>query len=82
MTVWWPSAPVTAHAARFLEAAVTAGLNVLVSGGAQAGNTTVVGCLGSAAGSGATLRLTGVVGTGGAPRGRWACLISCVRGVA
>ncbi|MCU1612636.1 MAG: Type secretion system protein, partial [Frankiales bacterium] len=31
---------VTAQAARFLEAAVASGLNVLVSGGTQAGKTT------------------------------------------
>jgi pilus assembly protein CpaF len=34
----------TAQAARFLEAAVAAGLNVLVSGGTQAGKTTLVEC--------------------------------------
>jgi pilus assembly protein CpaF len=32
---------VTAQAARFLEAAVASGLNVLVSGGTQAGNPTI-----------------------------------------
>jgi pilus assembly protein CpaF len=32
----------TAQAARFLEAAVAAGLNVLVSGGTQAGKTTLL----------------------------------------
>jgi Flp pilus assembly CpaF family ATPase len=32
---------ITAHAARFLEAAVASGLNVLVSGGTQAGKTTL-----------------------------------------
>ena len=32
----------TAHAARFLDAAVLSGLNVLVSGGTQAGKTTSV----------------------------------------
>jgi pilus assembly protein CpaF len=35
----------TAQAARFLEAAVTSGLNVLVSGGTQAGKTTLLNCL-------------------------------------
>ena len=35
-------------AARFLEAAVVAGLNIVVSGGTQAGKTTMLNCLGSA----------------------------------
>src|SRR3954454_24319386 len=35
----------TSQAARFLEAAVAAGLNVLVSGGTQAGKTTLLNCL-------------------------------------
>src|SRR6195952_3575527 len=35
----------TAHAARFLEAAVVAGLNVIVSGGTQAGKTTLLNTL-------------------------------------
>ncbi|HMM93985.1 ATPase, T2SS/T4P/T4SS family [Phycicoccus sp.] len=38
----------SAQAARFLGAAVTAGLNVLVSGGTQAGKTTLLNCLASA----------------------------------
>ncbi len=38
----------TAQAARFLHAAVVAGLNVLVAGGTQAGKTTLLNCLGSA----------------------------------
>jgi pilus assembly protein CpaF len=32
----------TQHAARFLEASVVAGLNIVVSGGTQAGKTTIV----------------------------------------
>src|SRR5436190_18506258 len=38
----------TTHAARFLEAAVVAGLNVLVAGGTQAGKTTLLNCLAAA----------------------------------
>src|SRR5918992_2933645 len=38
----------TAQAARFLEAAVASGLNVLVSGGTQAGKTTLLNCLSAA----------------------------------
>jgi pilus assembly protein CpaF len=39
---------VTSHAAAFLDAAVRAGLNVLVSGGTQAGKTTLLNCLAAA----------------------------------
>jgi len=35
----------TPHAARFLEAAVLAGLNIIVSGGTQTGKTTLLNCL-------------------------------------
>lgn len=35
----------TPHAARFLEAAVVSGLNMLVAGGTQAGKTTLLNCL-------------------------------------
>ncbi|MEO8105953.1 MAG: ATPase, T2SS/T4P/T4SS family [Actinomycetes bacterium] len=35
----------TAHAARFLDACVVAGLNIIVSGGTQAGKTTLLNCL-------------------------------------
>jgi pilus assembly protein CpaF len=38
----------TAHAAAFLRAAVQAGLNIVVSGGTQAGKTTMLNCLASA----------------------------------
>ncbi len=38
----------TPQAARFLEAAVVAGLNVVVSGGTQAGKTTLLNCLAAA----------------------------------
>ncbi len=38
----------TAQAARFLEAAVTSGLNILVAGGTQAGKTTMLNCLAAA----------------------------------
>ena len=38
----------TAHSARFLEAAVVAGLNILVAGGTQAGKTTLLTCLANA----------------------------------
>jgi pilus assembly protein CpaF len=38
----------TPQAARFLEASVVAGLNIVVSGGTQAGKTTMLNCLGSA----------------------------------
>jgi pilus assembly protein CpaF len=36
----------TAQAAQFLDAAVVAGLNIVVSGGTQAGKTTLLNCLG------------------------------------
>ncbi len=38
----------TSQAARFLEAAVAAGLNIIVAGGTQAGKTTLLNCLASA----------------------------------
>jgi len=38
----------TRQAARFLEAAVVSGLNILVAGGTQAGKTTLLNCLGAA----------------------------------
>lgn len=38
----------TAQAARFLEAAVASGLNVIVAGGTQAGKTTLLNCLAAA----------------------------------
>jgi pilus assembly protein CpaF len=38
----------TSQAARFLEAAVAAGLNVIVAGGTQAGKTTLLNCLAGA----------------------------------
>jgi pilus assembly protein CpaF len=38
----------TPQAARFLEAAVIAGLNIIVAGGTQAGKTTLLNCLASA----------------------------------
>ena len=41
-------ATLTPQAARFLEAAVVAGLNVIVAGGTQAGKTTLLNCLAAA----------------------------------
>lgn len=41
----------SAHAARFLDAAVASGMNILVSGATQAGKTTLLNCLGAAIGS-------------------------------
>src|SRR4051794_21417174 len=38
----------SAHAAAFLEAAVVAGLNIIVAGGTQAGKTTLLNCLAAA----------------------------------
>jgi pilus assembly protein CpaF len=38
----------TPHAARFLEASVAAGLNVIVAGGTQTGKTTMLNCLAAA----------------------------------
>jgi pilus assembly protein CpaF len=38
----------TAQVAQFLEAAVVAGLNVIVGGGTQAGETTLLNCLAAA----------------------------------
>ena len=35
----------TSQVARFLEAAVVAGLNIIVAGGTQAGKTTMLNCL-------------------------------------
>jgi pilus assembly protein CpaF len=39
---------ITAQAARFLEAAVASGLNIIVAGGTQAGKTTLLNCLAAA----------------------------------
>jgi pilus assembly protein CpaF len=39
---------ITTQAARFLEAAVASGLNIIVAGGTQAGKTTLLNCLASA----------------------------------
>jgi len=43
-----PLGTLTAQAARFLEAAVAAGLNIIVAGGTQAGKTTMLNCLAAA----------------------------------
>ena len=47
-TTWSGSARSPPQAARFLEAAVVAGLNILVAGGTQAGKTTLLNCLAAA----------------------------------
>ena len=44
-TTWSRCGTLTAHAARFLEAAVVAGLNIIVAGGTQAGKTTLLNTL-------------------------------------
>jgi type IV secretory pathway ATPase VirB11/archaellum biosynthesis ATPase len=41
-------ATLTRSAARFLDASVVAGLNILVAGGTQSGKTTMLNCLSSA----------------------------------
>ncbi|SHN47799.1 CpaF family protein [Cryptosporangium aurantiacum] len=43
-----PLGTLTPHSARFLEASVVAGLNVIVSGGTQSGKTTLLNCLAGA----------------------------------
>ena len=45
---WSALNSLTAQAARFLEAAVLAGLNIVVAGGTQAGKTTMLNCLAAA----------------------------------
>jgi hypothetical protein len=64
-TTWSPSATLTARAARFLEAAVDSGLNVLVAGGTRAGKTTPLGRLGFGALAGSSAPRTDAEPAGG-----------------